>query len=201
MGIPESSLFEVVQALKDEGIRLASIWAQDRSRVLGSGTDMLWHVPADFKHFKSSTTGCPIIMGRRSWEALGGPLPQRTNIVLTRDESFAAPGALVVHSLDEALLVARHHLGEASTIWITGGAQIYADTMHIVDELIVTELDMDVVPHEVGSPTDADTQHVKVVRAPLIDPNIWRIDLSRSDPQWQERSGDARWKVITWVRR
>ena len=61
----------------------ASIWAQDRGGVLGSGGGMLWHVPADFAHFKAATMGCPIIMGRHSWEALGGPLPGRANIVVT----------------------------------------------------------------------------------------------------------------------
>ena len=78
--------------------KLAAIWAQDSNGILGSGTAMSWHVPADFRHFKDSTMDCPIIMGRRSWEALGKALPGRTNIVITRTPGYEAAGALVVSS-------------------------------------------------------------------------------------------------------
>ena len=113
----------------DPGARrpvLASIWAQDRTRVLGTGSAMLWHVPADFAHFRSATLGCPVIMGRASWEALGGALPKRPNIVITSDPDFDAPGARVVTSLEAAV-----DLGcsladtlAAPTVWITGGGQV-----------------------------------------------------------------------------
>ncbi|WP_165218590.1 dihydrofolate reductase [Schaalia sp. ZJ1691] len=192
MGITNLSPFEATQALKDSGVVLASIWAQDRTRVLGSGTDMLWHVPADFRHFQTSTMGSPIIMGRRSWQALGAALPGRTNIVVTRDRHFEAPGGLVVHSLDEAFLVAGNHVGDSSHVWVTGGAHLYADVMGIVDELVVTDLDLDVV-----STVSPDSP---LVRAPFINEDEWAPDPLRSDSQWRERSGDARWKVTTWVR-
>lgn len=173
--------------------RLASIWAQDRAGLLGSGTGMLWHVPADFAHFKSSTMGCPIIMGRASWEALGGPLPGRPNIVITRQRNYEAPGALLAYSLEEAInegiAWATEH--DAHTVWITGGAQVYAEAMPLVEELVVSDLDL-CVPLDPTAPA---------VHAPLIDERVWVVDPTRSDTQWREPSGDARWKVRTLVRR
>ncbi|WP_022868806.1 dihydrofolate reductase [Schaalia vaccimaxillae] len=175
-------------------VRLASIWAQDRTRILGSGTGMLWRVPEDFKHFKASTMGCPIIMGRRSWEALGGALPGRTNIVVTSNREYEAEGALAVASLDEALSLARSTAAQsgAQTIWITGGAQLYEQTMSLVDELVVTRLDLDLA-------TTLAPQ--EVVRAPIIDETVWMIDPSRSDADWQPLSGDCKWRVDYWVKR
>ena len=116
--------------------KLAAIWAQDCNGILGSGTAMSWHVPADFRHFKTSTMGCPIIMGRRSWEALGRALPGRTNIVITRTPGYMAEGALVVSSVEEALDAAREETArtQAPYIWITGGAQLYAQTLPFLDE-------------------------------------------------------------------
>ena len=115
--------------------------------------------------------GCPIIMGRRSWEALGRALPGRTNIVITRTPGYEAEGALVVSSVDEALQIAREETSrtDAPYIWITGGAQLYAETLPLL--------------------------------APPLDPALWRRDEERSDAEWRERSGDARWKVSTWVQR
>ncbi len=176
------------------GVVLASIWAQDRDRVLGSGTGMLWSVPADFAHFKTSTMGCPIVMGRSSWEALGGSLPGRTNIVITRSPGFEATGATVVHSLDDALDEALRAAADmsADTVWITGGAHVYAETMDRVDELVITDLDLDVA---------ASGHTGLLVRAPHIEEAEWAPDRARSDADWRPASGDARWRVTTWVRR
>ncbi|QWW20731.1 dihydrofolate reductase [Schaalia sp. 19OD2882] len=175
-------------------MRLASIWAQDRGRVLGSGTGMLWHVPADFAHFKAATMGCPILMGRASWEALGRALPGRLNVVLTGDAGYRAEGAVVVHSLEQGVDLCRHWAGRrgADTVWVTGGATVYEQAMGLVDELVVTDLDLDVakvLPE--GAP---------LVRAPHIDPRMWRVDAEHSDAQWRQCSGDARWRVTHWVR-
>lgn len=194
---------------------LASIWAQDRNGILGTGTSMLWHVPADFAHFKQMTLGYPIIMGRSSYEALGGqPLPGRTNIVMTRQRDYETPGALVVANLDEALEVATAHLADhrdqraaitastattsdmdrdpAPVVWITGGAQIYEQTMDRVDELVVTDLDLDVRP--------LSGQNTPLVYAPHVDPEHWHVDPDRSDSSWRDVSGDARWRITTFVR-
>ena len=181
-----------------KGIIVSSIWAQDRTGVLGSGYDMLWHVPDDSAFFKRTTMGAPIIMGRTSWEAMGGALPGRTNIVITRNPSYPAPGAVVVHSLDEALTVAIRALPPAEapashrpTVWIAGGSCVYTEAMDRVDELVVTELDLDVIASPYAGP---------LVKAPHIDPAQWVADPTRSDTDWRPRSGDSRWRVTTWVR-
>ena len=139
--------------------------------------------------------GCPIIMGRRSWEALGRALPGRTNIVITRRPGYEAEGALVASSVDEALQIAREETArtDAPYIWITGGAQLYAETLPLLDEAVVTDLELDVA----ASAPEGST----FVYAPPLDPALWRQDVERSDAQWRERSGDARWKVSTWVQR
>ena len=179
--------------------RRASIWAQDRAGVIGDGKGMLWHVPEDFKHFRSETMGCPVVMGRASFEALGSPLPGRLNIVLTRSPEAAnnvrAAGALASDSLDEALRLADEECARtgAATVWITGGARVYQEALPLVDELVVTELDLSVGPSN-GAPGH-------VVRAPEIDPVLWRVVPERSDAQWRPRSGDAPWKVVVYERR
>lgn len=175
--------------------RLASIWAQDRERVIGTGTGMLWQVPADFAHFRSETLGCPVIMGRASWETLGGALPQRPNIVITSNPDYDAPGAQVVISLEAAVELGRSLASDsgASTVWITGGGRVYAEAMGLVDELVVTDLDLDAV---------AAREHSgRTVRAPEIDSAVWTVDPARTDTDWRPVSGDARWRVTTWVRR
>lgn len=174
--------------------KLAAIWAQDRHGVLGSGTQMLWHVPADFAHFKRSTLGCPVIMGRRSWEALGAPLPGRTNIVITSTPGYVAEGAVLASCIDEALRIGRSAAIDmgADTMWITGGARVYADTLHHVDEIVVTDLDIDVAASHPDAP---------LVYAPAIEAEVWKVDTARSDSTWREVSGDAPWRVTTYVRR
>lgn len=173
------------------GIRLASIWAQDRRRVIGSGTGMLWRVPADLAFFKRTTDGAPIVMGRASWEALGGALPGRDNIVITGRAGYEAPGATVVTSLDGALAQARESAARlgADTVWITGGARVYAETIDLVDRLVISQLDL-----EIGA--DAGP----VVYAPRVDPDRWRLSEALSDPDWRPRSGDARWRVCVFDR-
>ena len=139
--------------------------------------------------------GCPIIMGRRSWEALGRALPGRTNIVITRRPDYEAEGALVVSSVDEALEIAREETArtDAPYIWITGGAQLYTQTLPLLDEAVVTDLELDVAASALVGTT--------FVYAPPLDPALWHRDEERSDGEWRKRSGDARWKVSTWVQR
>ncbi len=157
---------------------------------------MLWRVPADFAHFRATTTGCPILMGRASWETLRGALPGRVNIVITRTPRYRAPGAIVVASLEDAIdegMRCARSTG-APTVWVTGGGRIYAAAMDLVDELVVTDLDLDVVA--AGYTGD-------VVLAPTILEEVWTMDPARSDPPgtWRPVSGDARWRVSTYVRR
>ncbi|MFT0762582.1 dihydrofolate reductase [Actinomyces sp. F1_1611] len=173
-------------------MRFASIWAQDHRGVIGSGTAMLWRVPADSRFFRQMTIGSPVIMGRASWEVLGEPLPQRVNIIVTSQPDYRAEGGVVVHSLDEAFERGRAEAARlgSDVVWVAGGARIYRETMDRVDELVVSQLDL-TVPGEL-----ADLAHV-----PPVDERTWQVDPTRSDPGWREQSGDARWKVITYVRR
>lgn len=106
-------------------IELVAIYAMTPARVIGSGGKLPWHLPADLAHFRRHSRGKPNIMGRRVWDSLGGkPLPNRTNIVLTRNRNFVAEGALVAHTPEKALELAL--LEQPAEIAIIGGAEIYA---------------------------------------------------------------------------
>lgn len=113
-------------------------------RAIGHGNKLLWNIPADLKRFKQLTMGHPVIMGRKTFESilahLGTPLPGRTNIVLTRDTSYAPQGALVVHSLEDALALASKQSG-AEEIHIGGGAELYAQALPFVTRLYLTLID------------------------------------------------------------
>jgi dihydrofolate reductase len=114
---------------------LTSIAAMGTNRALGKDNQLLWHLPADLKHFKELTKGHTIIMGRKTWESLGGkPLPHRTHIVITRQLNYQAEGALVVSSLEAALELARHD----DQPFVVGGAEIYAQAMAHVDRIELT---------------------------------------------------------------
>ncbi|MBQ9579094.1 MAG: dihydrofolate reductase [Ottowia sp.] len=123
--------------------RLGLIWAQARGRVIGRGGALPWHLPEDLAHFKRTTAGCPVIMGRRTWDSLPArfrPLPGRQNIVLTRRSDWAADGAQRAASLEEALQLACG----APRAWVIGGAQLYAHAIARADQLCITEIDLDV---------------------------------------------------------
>jgi dihydrofolate reductase len=102
-------------------MNLTLIAAMDLNRVIGKDNDLIWHMPKDLKHFKELTSGHCIIMGRKTFESLGKPLPNRVNIVVTRDKDYRADGCIVVHSIEEAIRKA----GDDPQPFITGGAEIY----------------------------------------------------------------------------
>lgn len=118
---------------------LTLIVARARNGVIGANGKLPWHLPEDLAFFKRTTMGHPIVMGRKTWESIGRPLPGRRSLVVTRDRAFAAPGAEVVHSLDEAI----RRCADASEIFVIGGAQLYAEAMPLADRLLVTEVDAD----------------------------------------------------------
>ena len=127
--------------------RIGMIWAQARGGVIGAGGTMPWHLPEDLKHFKRTTSGSPVVMGRRTWESfppMFRPLPGRTNIVITRDDSLDLPGAVRARSLPEALELAATEAGPAGTTWVIGGGSIYADAIEVAEQLVVTEIDLQV---------------------------------------------------------
>ena len=112
----------------------------EQTRAIGRGGALLWDLPGDLAHFKELTDGHPVIMGRKTWESLPErwrPLPKRTNIVVTRDDAYSAPGADVVTSIDIALEVAKSSPG-ADEVWIIGGGELYALAISLADRLYLT---------------------------------------------------------------
>ena len=119
----------------DHKVTISIIAAMSENGVIGNNGKIPWYLPADFKHFKEVTTGKPIVMGRKTFESLpNGALPNRINIVITRNKSFQAKDCTVVNSLDEAIKVA----GDVSEIMIIGGAQIYQEALPIADKMYLT---------------------------------------------------------------
>jgi len=116
--------------------------AMARNRVIGLNNDMPWHLPEDLRHFRQITTGHKVVMGRKTFEAilhaLGKPLPQRENVVLTRAADFHYPGCAVAHSLSQALLPSSSHPGP---VLVIGGGEIYAQCLPLADALWLTEID------------------------------------------------------------
>jgi dihydrofolate reductase len=105
--------------------------------AIGKDNALPWRLKADLAHFKAATLGHPIVMGRKTWESLGRPLPGRTNIVISRDPGYAAPGAHVVDSLAAAIAACADH----QQLFVIGGAQIYALALPLADRLMLTEVD------------------------------------------------------------
>lgn len=117
---------------------LRYIWAQDKNGVIGYKNDLPWQLPADLRYFKEQTVGKTIIMGRKTYEAVGRPLPNRVNIVLTTDTNFKADGIVVMHTKAEVLEYAKQ---ADHPIMITGGSSIFELFKEDVDELYVTLID------------------------------------------------------------
>ncbi len=144
------------------------------NNAIGRDNALLWHISDDLKFFKRTTSGCPVIMGRKTFESIGRPLPKRTNIVVSR--GFDAPeGVDVVSSLEEAYKAASAVMtDEVERCFVIGGGQIYAQAMQDADRLIVTHV------HTVIG--NADTFF------PQIDPSVWEVD-QRSEMFHDEESG------------
>ncbi|HLT07168.1 MAG TPA: dihydrofolate reductase [Cyclobacteriaceae bacterium] len=121
-------------------MKIALIVAVARNGVIGKDNQLVWKLSGDLQHFKRTTLGHFIIMGRKTYESMGKPLPGRTSIVITRDKRYEVPSPhYVVHSLDEAIAIANSlHVEQ---VFVLGGAQIFAMALPLVDEMIVTEVD------------------------------------------------------------
>ncbi|MBL8318510.1 MAG: dihydrofolate reductase [Burkholderiaceae bacterium] len=122
---------------------LALIAAVARNGVVGRDGRLPWHIPQDMAHFKAVTAGCPVIMGRRTWDSLPPrfrPLPGRLNIVVTRQASWRADGAHSVRSLDAAVDRASQACAPGQRIFVIGGAELYAQALPLADELELTEV-------------------------------------------------------------
>ena len=127
--------------------------------TIGDKNSLLWHIKEDMRFFRTTTSGHPVVMGRKTFESLGSkPLPKRTNIVITRaDRAFE--GALTAHSLDEAIAMAKEACGD-DEIFVMGGAQIYAEALSVVDRMYITRVERDY---------EGDTSF------PEIDYSQWRL--------------------------
>jgi len=128
-------------------MKLAMIVAMANNNVIGLNNDMPWHLPADLQWFKKTTLGSPIIMGRKTYESIGRPLPGRLNIILSRDTELKIDGCTVVNSLEEALKTAKEADNSNNTkdeIFITGGAHLYNKFLEEIDTLYLTQIDADI---------------------------------------------------------
>ena len=145
---------------------LALIVAVARNGIIGCTNEdgrgaLPWHLPEDLKHFKETTSGHPIIMGRKTWESLGRPLPNRRNMVITRQRDYDAPGAEVFGGLSEALTA----IGDA-TAFVIGGAELYRQALPLAATLIITEVGFDAAGDTVFP--EIDTGWNEVSREPHL---------------------------------
>jgi dihydrofolate reductase len=138
---------------------ISIIVALSENNVIGRDNGLPWRLSADLKRLKALTMGHHIIMGRRTWQSLGKPLPGRVNVVITRDKNFSAEGAVVVHSLNEALNVSK----DDEEIFIFGGGKVFSEALPLVNRILMTI---------VHTSIDGDTHF------PVLDKKEWK-DISR----------------------
>ena len=150
---------------------LSLVAAVARNGVIGGGNKLLWRLSTDMKRFRALTMGKPLIMGRKTYESVGKPLPGRQTIVVTRDRSYAVEGAHVVGDVEEALALAARLAGREGEIISAGGGEIYEQTIGRADRLFITEVDL---------APEGD------VRFPAIDTAVWR-EVQREKPARSER--------------
>ncbi len=118
------------------------IYARARNNVIGLNGDLPWHLPEDLAHFKRTTLGQPVVMGRITWESIPEkfrPLPGRRNVVVSRQSNYPAAGATVVDSLQAALAL----FPADEVVWLIGGAQLYAQGLPLASQVVVTDIDAD----------------------------------------------------------
>jgi dihydrofolate reductase len=123
-------------------MNLNLIYARARNGVIGRNNAMPWHLPEDLAHFKQTTMGCPVLMGRKTWDSLPArfrPLPGRVNVVLTRNQNWKENGCQRFSDMESALQSLKDH----PEIWVIGGAQIYAQALPLARRVVVTEIDAD----------------------------------------------------------
>lgn len=173
------------------------------NNAIGKDNALLWHISEDLKFFRSTTVGCPVIMGRKTYESIGRPLPKRLNIIVSRKGYDAPEGVVVVDSLEEAFAAASATStlpSATSTLpsvlssevetypekcFVIGGGQIYAQAMQIADEMVITHV------HTVIE--DADTYF------PVIDPSIWQV-AERSEIHTDPETG-YNFEFVTYTRK
>jgi dihydrofolate reductase len=165
---------------------IALIVAMARNRVIGAGNRLIWKLSSDQKRFRALTWGKPLIMGRKTFDSIGKPLPGRETIVVTRDPAFAPTGVRVAHDVDAALALAEKIADEmkADAIMVAGGGEIYRQTIERADWLYLTEVDL----------TPEGDAHF-----PAVDSAHWR-EVSRERGVRTERD-EAEFVYVDYVRR
>jgi len=163
----------------EKTMQLCLIWAQAQHRAIGRNNTLPWRLPEDLQHFKATTMGSPVVMGRKTFESLpGGALPGRANVVVTRTpEAFSAPGASAVSSLEDAL----NQVMDSPKVFVIGGAELYRLALPYADQLVVTEVDVDV--------PDADAF------APEV-PASFELDTAG---EWQTSRTGLRYRFLTYT--
>ncbi|PPD45830.1 MAG: diacylglycerol kinase [Methylocystis sp.] len=166
--------------------KLVAVVARSQNGVIGVGNELPWRLSSDLKRYKARTWGKPMIMGRRTWESIGRPLPGRESVVVTRRTGYEAPGAHVAASLAESLDIARRLAGEmgADEIIVAGGEEIYRALLDETDIIELTEVALDI-------PGDA--------HFPALDPGEWQ-EIARETPLRGEKD-DADFVYVTLRRR
>ena len=140
---------------------ISIIVAVAKNGVIGDKNSLLWHLREDMVHFRTTTSGHPVVMGRKTYDSIGRPLPKRTNVVITRDTNLAIEGCTVVHSLEEAVAM----FDKSEEVFIIGGAQIYAQALAVADRIYLTVIDKEY---------EGDTSF------PEIDYSAWK-EISREE--------------------
>ena len=152
---------------------ISMIVARSRNHVIGKDNQMPWKISADLQFFKKVTMGYPIIMGRKTWESIGRPLPGRRNVVVSRNASYPAIGAELVHSLDDALALFK----DFQRVFVIGGQQLFNQAFGRADELYITEIEINV---------DGDTYFE------IPDPSNWQ-EIDRV----AEKEGEIQFAYVT----
>jgi len=160
---------------------LSLIAAVARNGVIGAGGAIPWRIPTDLQRFKASTMGKPLIMGRKTFDSIGAPLPGRRTIVVTRDARWSRDGVAVARDLEAALALSR--AAKSEEIMVAGGAEIYAATIGLADRLHITEIDL--------SP-DGDAYF------PEIDARLWRV--AKSMPGFRGPRDEAEFRFVDYER-
>lgn len=168
------------------GKTVVLVAAVGENGVIGRQGALPWRLKSDLQHFKRLTVNRPVIMGRKTYDFIGKPLKDRTNIVLTRDRSLATPGTVPVNSMDAAFEAARADADErgADEIMVIGGADVFDATMPDADRLEITR---------VHASPEGETLF------PLIDPQVWRE--TRREPHARGPDDDADFTILTYERR
>ncbi|NLS20828.1 dihydrofolate reductase [Rhizobium sp. P40RR-XXII] len=160
--------------------------AVSRNGIIGREGDMPWRLSSDLKRFKAMTLGKPVVMGRKTFQSIGRPLPGRPNIVITRDTGFSVEGIAVVHSLEEGIEAASRLARESDVdeICILGGGEIYRQAIGVADRLLITHVEADV---------EGDTAF------PAVDPAIWQAESELAVPAGEKDTYPTRF--VSYFRR